>query len=179
MKIIRKKSLVKNKAGFSLVEILVYVFILSLVLAVVTSSLFSVAKSYRVLRSVASIDTTAQVALDMMAREIRNSIAISDTDSIFNSSPGKISLITTNDTGSPMVMEFYLDSETIFVEEESVLVGPLSASSARVSGLVFRKIITDESHAIKIEMTVESGQGESFRTKKFYSTAVLRGTYAP
>lgn len=176
--LIKRKSFGKN-AGFSLIEVLVYVFILALILGVVTSSLFSVAKSYRAMKSTSSIDVTAQTVLERMTREIRDARSVSDADSIFNSSPGRISLITTDNVGVPLQIDFYLNNQTLFVEEGGVEIGPLSASSARVSNLVFRKISTGESEALKIEMTVESGQGDSFRSKNFYSSVVLRGSYAP
>lgn len=173
-----KKRSLKNK-GATLAELIVYVFLIGLILSVVVVALFSLSRSYRIMQSSFAIDATAQASFERITREIRGALSVDPVLSVLDSSPGKLLLNTRDNLGNPLTIEFYVDNQTLLVKEGGVDVGPLSVSSARITNLIFREISTGQSNAIKIEMTVESGQGDSLRQKNFYSTVVLRGTYAP
>lgn len=173
-----KEVFFKNR-GATLAETVVYVFLIGLMLSVVVAVLFSVSRSYRVIQSSFAIDTTAKTSLERMTREIRSSLSVDRAGSVLGSSPGKLALNTRDTSGNPLSVEFYVNNFSLLVKEAGVVLGPLSVSSARITNLVFREIPTGESTAVKIEMTVESGQGNSLREKNFYSTVVLRGAYAP
>jgi len=175
----RKNKEKLSQKGATLAEVIVYVFLIGLILSVVVVALFSLSRSYRIMQSSFAIDATAQASFERITREIRGALSIDLVESTLDSSPGKLVLNTRDSLGDPLTIEFYLDNQTLFVKEDNVDIGPLSVSSARITNLVFRELSSGESDAIRIEMTVESGQGESLREKKFYSTIVLRGTYAP
>ncbi len=179
MKFRKEKRILVNSSGATLAEVIVYVFLIGLILSVVVMAMFSLSRSYRIMQSSFAIDATAQVSFERMIRDIRGALSVDLVESTLESSPGKLVLNTLNSTGDPMTIEFYVDNLSLLVEENDVLLGPLSSSSARITNLVFREISTGQSSAVKIEMTVESGQGDSLREKNFYSTVVIRGTYAP
>ncbi|MEX2013762.1 MAG: prepilin-type N-terminal cleavage/methylation domain-containing protein [Parcubacteria group bacterium] len=168
-----------RQRGMTLVEMLVYVFLLTLTVFVIINSLFSLSRSYRSLESTLAIETTAQVALERLVREVRGSSSIAVAESVWDSSPGKLLLNQKDGDDNPLTVRFLVANERIEIEENGFNLGPLTPASVRVTNLVFRRITTLESEALKIEMTVESGEGTSFRSKNFYSTVVLRGSYLP
>jgi Tfp pilus assembly protein PilW len=171
--------MMNKQKGMSLVETMVYIFILSLLLLVVANALYSVSKLYRVIQSSRAIESTAELALERITREVRDATSVDTVESTLNVSPGKLVLNTTNDIGTPMIIEFQLVGERVRIKEAGVDIGPLSPSKARITNLVFRRIQADKSVAVRVEMNVESGLEQSYKTKAFYTTVVLRGSYLP
>ena len=173
-KVVRGKS---GKGGFTLIELLIYTGILMLLVAVVGSTLLSMGRAYRSLGAEQAVENAGRVGLERMAREARSSHAIDLSGSTFGTSPGQLSLNTTDENGTAIVVQFFLSGESLHVREGGVDQGPLTVASARVTNLVFRKITTEKSTAIKIEMAVESGTSSAYHARSFYDTSILRPSY--
>ena len=171
------KGKISNRRGMSLVEILIYIFTLVILISVVVSSLFSFTRSYRSIQSAQTIERSAMTALERMVREIRDSLSVDSSQSVFNAGDGVLTLGTTDDNGAATTVQFFTSGQRVHVKEAGVDVGALTASSARVTSLIFRLITEPQAKAIKIEMTIESGQGSGYKSKPFYTTVVLRGSY--
>lgn len=163
--------------GFSLVEMLFYIALLSLALLAVTETLILVTRSYGNLRSVQRIEQEAGVSLERMVREIRDAQSVNGASSVFDSHPGKLLLNTTNASGATRTVEFFLDNGKLSLKENGVVLGALTSAKTGVTNLIFRTITTARSQAVKIEMTLQSGNGSALRTEHFYATAVLRDSY--
>jgi type II secretory pathway component PulJ len=173
-----KKSL-RGIRGISLIETLVYVTILILVSLLVVSALSSLGRSYRLMHQAEAIERTALVALERMGREIRGASSIDTAQSTFDSSNGSLALNTEDENGNSVTLRFYLSSGRVRIEENAVDQGPLSPLDVSVTSLVFRRISTPESEAVKIEMEVTSSEEGDTKVRKFYSTVTLRGSYLP
>lgn len=166
------------RGGFSLVEMLFYVALLSLCLVVVMQTLSAVTRSFGVLRTVQRIEQEASLSLDRMLREIRDANDINDVASVFGAHPGALYLLTTNALGVPRTVEFFLtNGQLILREDGSPQTGALTSSKTTVTRLIFRKINTVRSKGVRIEMTLQSGTGQNTRSENFYTTAVLRDSY--
>lgn len=179
MKYFTLKTKSSAEKGFSLVEMLIYIFILTIILAVVTNSIYSLSKSYRSIRSADTLEASAMSSLDRIVREIHDATSVDTALSTLDTSPGVLMLNTTDEAGVATTIKFLVTSQALRVQEAGVDVGPLTDSSARVTSLIFRSITTAQSKAVKVEMTIESGVGSSYKSRNFYSTAVLRGSYTP
>lgn len=166
------------QAGFTLIEMLIYAGILVIIMAVVVSTLLALSRSYRTLSVAQQVESAAEVSLDRMLRETRSATSIDTAQSAFGTSTGKLTLNTTDSNGNATTIQFFLSGQTLRIKEAGVDVGPLTPTSTRVTNLTFRHITTAISHAVKVDMTIESGQDTSYRSKNFYGTAVLRGSYA-
>ncbi len=165
------------KRGFSLIEMLFYVVILSFSLLAVLQTLMVLTRSYGILKSVQSIEQESAFSLERLVREVRNANAIDDAGSTFSTTPGKLLLNSTDVSGSARTVEFSVVNGKLSLKENGVVTGVLTSSSTAVTNLVFRKITTARSKGVKIEMTLTSGSGPSSRTENFYTTAVLRDSY--
>ncbi len=163
--------------GFSLVEMLFYVVILSFALLAILQTLIVITRSYGILKSVQSIEQESALSLERLVREVRNASAIDDAGSTFGTTPGKLLLNSTDISGATRTVEFSVVAEKLSLKENGVVTGVLTSSSTAVTNLVFRKITTTRSKGVKIEMTLTSGSGPSSRTENFYTTAVLRDSY--
>ena len=171
------RAMQNKERGLTLIEILFYVAILAMLVLAVLQALIPLGRSFRTLSANTSINTTAQVALERMVREIRGGTSVDLANSTLGSSPGVLQLNTLDSGGNATTVQFYLSGTTLRLKEAGIDSGPLAPSSARVTSLIFRKITTSNSQAVKVEITVESGSGASYISKKFYTTAVLRGSY--
>ncbi len=166
----------KNK-GFSLVETVVYLGLLIVLLVAIIDSTVLLAKNYRNVKAVRSIENSAISSMDRMVREIRNAKSIDGAQTTYNSSPGSLKLNTTDTSGTAQTLRFYLSGGKVIMERNGISIGQLTTSNAVVSSLIFRAISTSTSDAIKIEISIESGTTTSYVTKNFYETAILRNSY--
>jgi len=166
----------KLKAGFSLVEMLFYVALLSLALFAVIQTLLIMVRSYGSLRSAQAIERDAGIVLERILREARDAKDIDEGGSVLGTSPGELLLTTTNASGTPRTVEFYVENGQVKLKEDGVVSGALTGNKTTVSTLVFRKITTGRSKGVKIEFRL-SGSGSPSREENFDGTAVLRDSY--
>lgn len=160
--------------GFSLLEMLFYMAILVLLLAVMMNMVISVVRSGRIINSLRNVENSAIVSLERLTRELRQAESVNVSLSTLDSNPGKLVLEGTDETGSPRTTEFYLSLGRLLFKENGVDVGALSRSDARVSSLIFRRFAGPNAEGIRIEITIESGTSTHYRSEKFYSSALLR-----
>lgn len=165
-------TLSKQK-GFSLLEMLFYIVILGLLLAIIMNIIVSVTRSERVIKSLRNIEDSAALSLERIGREVRQADSI-DASSVFESHPGRLVLIGTDSEGSPRKVEFYLLNGRVLMKENDVDTGALTQTGSNVSNLVFYHFIGANSEGVRTKMTIDSGTSTHYRSEKFYSTAVLR-----
>lgn len=164
-----------DKRGFTLVEMIIYVAFFAILSLLALQALLIVMKSFYTLRLTQNINQSASVALERMSREIRNAYDIDETLSTLGSSPGRLTLKTKDSAGNDTTMEFYVANNQIGIKEGGADKGTLMTKNATVDNLVFRKITTLNSQAVKIEMTLRDARGALQHEVKFYDTIILRG----
>ncbi|MEI7777605.1 MAG: hypothetical protein WCI52_03285 [bacterium] len=163
------------KKGFSLAETIVYIALLAIIFIVVINSLVAIMSSYYSIKSSRDIENSAMLGLDRIERDIKNSSNIAAISTSTN--PNSITLNTFDSDNNPLVVRFYVSSGTLLVDENGSYSGPLSDSDVTVSSLLFSPISTGNSSGVKIQMTLQSGTSSAFKSKNFYDTAVMRGSY--
>ena len=159
----------KTNFGFSLIEMIIYVAILVLMLAVVVEVVLSVARNDRIISAVKVIENSAITTNERIGREIREAESVASTTSIFNTHPGKLIL-----TQGSTTTEFYLSNNRIYLKENGVVMGALTEADARATSLIFRYYATSTSERVRVEMTIEAGTSTHYRVENFYSSAVTR-----
>lgn len=167
------------KKGFSLIETLVYIGIFSLV-SVVAVNLFimaidSVAKN-RVLQK---INTSAEISMERMVREIRGASSIDINESVFGVNPGILQLNTIDqESGASTTVKFNVSNNAILITKENFSPQALTVDGVLINSLVFRNIsASSTSVAVKIEMEIEASWLDYVKSEKFYDTVILRGSY--
>jgi len=167
----------KNNRGVGLMEAIIYVAILAVVSTLAVNSLLMMMKSFSHARLMRDINSSAEVAMERITRDARLAYDIDADGSVLGSNPGRLLLNTLDSGGSPTTMDFYLDNGALMVAEDGGAGQPLSAPLAEVTSLVFYKIETPISKAVKIEMELKATNTRYERTAKFYDTVILRGSY--
>jgi len=167
----------KNKKGSSLIELLVYIFLLSVIVLILINTVMAMVISHRNIKIIRTIESSAASSMERMTREIRNAISVDVGSSILNTNPGKLVLNTLDVGGGAKIVEFYVDNGILKVKEQGVYRGPLSATRTRVNNLVFRQIDSTNSEAVIIEMQLEATTSQRVVNHNFYDTVILRGSY--
>jgi len=163
--------------GFTLIEMIVYVAILSAVFILVVNTILIVSRSYSAIKVTSDINSSASISLERLIREIRLASGVDTIQSNLGTHPGRLFLNTVDSLGAPMTLDFYIENNLLKLKKNGVLSGTLVRDNIQVTNLIFRHIELGVSEAVKIEMRIQGTEGKSTKTEDFYGTAVLRGSY--
>lgn len=164
------KFLYKNQKGFTLIEMLFYVALFSVVSLILIKAIITMVGSFRETQITSDINQANQI-IERVSREIRQA------DGINTISGSNLKLDTTDASGNPATITFTLSGTNLELRENDVLIGNLNSTNVAVNSLSFTQITTTQSTAVKLTMTVQSNRYGSTRTANFYDTLVLRGSY--
>ena len=168
-----QSSKLKASRGFSLIEMVVYIGLLTLVVTFVIALLIPLSKSFATLRATQDLNSVANASLERMARDIRSANTINISGSTFATSTGALSL-----TSGTTTTEFYLQNGALMVRKNGSVVGSLSdRGDVTVPSLFLRRIVNGSAEGIRIELTLRSSKGVVTKTETFYTFAVPRGAY--
>jgi type II secretory pathway pseudopilin PulG len=163
-----------KKKGYTLIEALVYVAIFILVSAIIVGLLLSVLETGRQISPVNSLSRDSSSVLEVISREIRRAKSVDIGNSIFNVSTGSLQLNTLDITGNPRTVRFYLDGNTVKINENGEYVGPLNSSDVMVTSLIFNLATSTKQDLVKIEIDLMAGEDKYQKSEKFYSSVKLR-----
>lgn len=162
-----------KKSGYTLVELIIYVSILSAVSFLIINTVLSFNKSYQNVLVLRRLDHSAIDVMERVTREIRSSRQIDNANSSFGSSPSVLSLISRTD-GVNKTTKFYLEEGVVKIDVNDEFLGPLTSGKVSVTNLIFNVVNTSVSSAIKIDLELTSSLGEITRSKIYHSTIVLK-----
>ena len=162
--------------GFSIIEIVVYIAVLSVISVTAVETIIVMNTSLIQIRTTRTLSNAASGTIERMARTIRDSKFVNVSSSIFDTSPGVLSL--TGSGSSPATYRFSVSRGGLLLDtggSQTVLTPP----GVVVTNLVFRLIANSSvSQAIKIEFTIAASNGHATTTQNFYDTVLLRNSYA-
>jgi len=168
------KTTISKRAGFSLLEMLLYVAILTFMIVVIMNILVSVSRSQKALVASRNIQASGMLTLERITREVRDANTISITESVFATHPGRLVLESFDELGNSRKVEFFLLNGAVHIMEDGVDLGQLSQPGVVVTGLLFRYLSSPNSKGVRTELILESGTGIASRTINLYSTSVIR-----
>lgn len=168
-KILIKKQNIKN--GFSLVEMIVYIAIMTVITIVLVQSFIVVLKSNRVSFASSVLRNSGYSIMENIIREVRFSKSSNQCSS------GVIELVQ----GDNNIIRFYKNSDGLLLLSEGNPTlsdkGFLNSKGTKISDLSCTMINTTKSKAIKIKLVLETEMGGQYKSESFYSTIILRGSY--
>ena len=169
--------------GFTLLEVLVYIGVLALTTVVVIVAVAGFGRVYRRVSAAQALARSGAIAMERNVREARNAQSIDQTGSTFGAHPGKLTLLTEVSPGVTAISEFAVVGDGLQLSEDGSVTGTITQEGVVVENLVFRRIQTAQSEAVRIELTLSrtagltAQVGTSTLTASFQGTAVLRGSY--
>lgn len=168
--------MINKQKGYTLLELVFYIAFLGLLSVLVVNVFMTMTKSFVEIRSMRDLTQSASVSMERMIREIRDADSVQLADSVFNSSPGSLSLQSV-EGGVTRTVKFVVSGTDLQMYENSVLVGVLNGDSVSVNSFIVRSISTPVSEGIKIELTLQENRSNISRVEDFYGAAMLRGSY--
>lgn len=166
----------RRQAGYSLVEVIVYVAILGMLSALIISLLLVMLRSFVDFRLVRKLNQSTMVTLDRFSRVVHDALSVDAVESTLGTNPGRLVLNTTLPDGSPATVEFSLQGTTLVIVSAGVAASS-TASQVAVTNLIFRQLNTPHSQAVRMEATLEASRAGLRRSGTFTTTAILRGSY--
>ena len=163
--------------GFSLVEMIIYACILSVLTIVTVNSIFSSVRAFAEFRVDRDLNSSATSLLERLTREIRSAYAIDAAQSAFNVNPGRLTIIDKNTSGPDTNMEFYIENNSLKIKEGGVAMGSLVSSSTAVTNFKVYSLTNPKSSAIKAEIGLTATRGNISKSGNYYTTILLRGNY--
>ena len=170
-----KFSFYKNKKGFSLIEMLVYVSVLTIIFLLVINTVLSFTSSYHRLAALRQLDRSGTDSLERLTRDIRNATSIDAANSVFGSASSTLQIIATQNSVSTTT-KFYIPAGTLKLNVNSIVIGPLTNSDVTVTNFNLTSLTSSNSSAVRIQMTLQATNGSVTVSKKYYSTVILKGS---
>lgn len=151
-------NILKNKKGFTLIEMLIYVSIMSMMILVIGAFIPKVVVSNLYLQAKGQALDNARIALNTIEYEVKNASDIYAPTSVFGESPGQLSLeslknLPADETNT--FIDFYVDDERLFMKKEGRDPLLLTAEKVKVSNLEFTNLNIGTSYpAVRVSLTV-------------------------
>jgi len=171
MKFFRNKKInkVSRVRGFSLIEMIIYILMLTMLMTTVVRSMVTITSSYGTLRGTKAITSSAEVLFNRLNYEVKNSLNLSGT---FGTSSGSLTL---NQGATTTV--FLLDSSGRVVISVNGVSDYLTSSEVKVTKLAFYKLqATSTSFGVTMQTTMKSQTDPKVKAENFESTVLLRKT---
>ena len=134
-----------KRNGFTFIEILIYVAVLGLVVAVIAGVMLWVLRSQAKTEAIRETITSAEHAMAVMTAELREAESIYDPASNFDAHPGQLSLETTKYLSADETtafIDFFLCGGQICWKKEGQPPVRLTGENTNITNLVFLKIQT-------------------------------------
>lgn len=156
-------SNVKGQFGFTLVETLIYIAIISgIMLAFVTFSI-SISDSKNKAYVVTEVQENARIALEIISQKIRSAVEVNTGFSIFGVDPGVLSLAMDEPDKNPTILDLSADNGLLRIKEGVNNPVIITNSKVRVANLVFTNLTspnTDREN-IRVEITITYNSNSS------------------
>jgi Tfp pilus assembly protein PilE len=180
MNFLKSKILnLKSNAGFSLMEIIIYITIFTIISIVVINAYITIFSSFSNTKTTRNLLESGNAVMERISREVLQSSSIDISNSILGSNPGVLQLNSTDSSGNSRVVKFGISPSATHLDiyYDGSLVGNLIRDDISVSSLVFRRIGTPIGEGVKVELTLQNNFGKTIRSEHFYNTIILRTGY--
>ena len=164
--------------GYSIIEIIIYLAIFTALSILVINSFIIILSSFNTTNMNRKILESGAVSMERISREIRQARNIDIVNSSFDISLGVLQLNGTDNNGDPMIIKFKRENTgELNLYKNDNLEGNLLGNDLSVTDLVFSRINTTASEAVRIRMTLQYSKGNNIKSSNFYDTIILRGGY--
>lgn len=161
--------------GFSLVELVVYIGSMTVVLLAIAYMLSNAYGFYTSVLAGSRADRAAGTMMQVLATELRSGGAINQTQSIFNTPHGQLTIAAYNGT-TEVSKEFGLLNNRVVLEVDNNSTY-LTPADMQVTKLLFTQIVTPVSYAVRYELDLTYSVRGELVTKTYPGVVVLRRSY--
>ena len=181
----RLRTLRYSGAGFTLIEMIVYIALITIVITITTPFIFRVINSYARIKANQVAMSDAKLAMDYITREVQSAKEAYTSTSIFDSNPGQLSLVTRIDTPTDETetyIDFYMDAGRLYIKREGQDTFAVTSDRTTLSNLTFKHLNpSDYSGSIQVQLTVDynapTDKFEFQASQNLTSSVSFRGQY--
>ena len=163
-----------HNAGYTLLEMIIYISILAVITVTLVNMLLTFVTSYRSVGVLRIAEHTGTDAMERIVRDTRSATSIDAPNSTLGTSPGVLTLVSTSN-GVSTTTKYYVQSGTLKVDVNGAYFGPLSSTNTSITNLVFTQAASATTTLLKIDMTVQGSLGGTVKTKTYHTSVVLGG----
>lgn len=167
--------------SFTLIEILVYIGVLSIIISAIVSFVLWFLRSNTKAKAMREVLDNARRAMEIITHEIKEAESIYTPTSVFDFHPGQLSLETLKylpEGEGISYIDFYLCDDHLCFKKESQDSIVLTTDNVEVNNLIFTKITTGDISSIKIDLKIDyenpANRPEYQASATLESTASLR-----
>jgi type II secretory pathway pseudopilin PulG len=148
---------IKNKNfGFTLVETLIYIAIMSIVLVSFITFILSISNSRNKAFVVQEVQANARIAMNIISQKIKTANDVNIGDSVFGADPGVLSLAMQDANKNPTIINLSQDNGILQIKEGTNDPIQVTSSDVQITNLVFSDFTNGTSKEnIKIEISVD------------------------
>lgn len=159
-------------AGFTLIEMLIYMALFILLSVVAVTSMLSFADSFKMYRAEHALNSQLASALDWLQLDLRNGLAVDMVGSTLSAS-------------SSVLMINYIGHDVTYTVSGGVLSRqvdggtpePLTQSPVTVGDFTADRYESTETELVRVRLTASVGTATSTVTEQYEVSSVLRGSY--
>lgn len=157
--------------GYSLIELVIYIALFTLISVVLVKSLVTVMGTYATAQGYRRLQSNGEFIMERITREVRDASDIT-ASSVFDVHPGTLSLTGTDEEGDPTAVSFSVSGGVVQINDNGT-VGNLSTSEVVVNSLIFKEVNTSIGEGVKVELSLTTANGYIV-SAPFYTTVILR-----
>ncbi len=162
-----------KESGFSLIEIVIYLAIFSMISVVVINSFIVVLSSFSTIRTNNDLSDSGTMIMERISREIR----LAKNIDIANTSSDTLQLNSTDVSGNNIIIKFIKEGNALNIYKDGTLVGNLLTQNIIFNSISFNLFFTSNTEGVKIVINLEDSRSKINKNENFYDTVTLRGGY--
>jgi len=171
-----KNSKSKNTVGFTLPEVILYLFIFAVVSVLAVNLFITMAKSFSEVKANRLLSSAGSSVADRLSRDIRSAVEI-NIGSTLGSSPGVLIIEVPDGLGDTDSYKYQITSGALHLYIDDVDQGALTPAGISITSLIYYGITTKASSAVRFTFTLQTINVSAGRSENFYGSAALRGGY--
>lgn len=164
--------------GFTLIELVVYAALVTVVGGIVLGLMVPMYRAGAEARISRMINTSGATMLERLLRETKDAESIKLASSTFATSPGVFVINSSNASTTGGTMKFSLSGGRGLLTFGDGSTQFLTSSQTHIAELSFWRLVATSSEGVRVKLVItDTAAASSTRTRTFYSSAVLRGSY--
>ncbi len=165
------------RTGFTLLELIVYLAIISVIAVSFTSYTISITNTRTKTYVAQEVHANARAALETMSQRIQAATGVNIGASTFGVDPGVLSLIMADATKNPTILDLTANDGRLRIKEGSAGAVELTSNEVSVTNLVFTNLTPAgvPRENIRIQMTMQynnPGSNVHYSYSKAFQTTV-------
>ena len=164
----------KGRDGFSLLELLLYITVVSVVLLVSVVLTLDLLRTRLKAIALETVNQNERLALERVTTALRNANQISASGSVFDVPNGRLSLAMPNVAQDPTVID--VDSGVLRISEGGGAAVPLTSSTVEVTNFTLTRLNQASAEGVRIQLTLRRTnpqQVTELKAQQTYVTAAI------